>query len=172
MDYFYGTFCLLWIAIHFHGTENWCAWMFVPNICCISWKHNIRWGRNDMMVWQTLIFLEQTVARLSVPHPYSVESLNSTDCECWSDRCSGLYVFIGSVWCYRAGQWSVDACPCCSTLWNHYSHWPMSSKWRRREEAREAEFRKRLRLCSKTRAKIYKKRLLFNKDALHWSKWQ
>lgn len=117
------TFMVLFVSYDSHPF-SWhrklCTWMLCLTSAAFHENNKIRWGRNDMMVWPTLIFLEQTMARLSVHIPIVLKAWNSTDHECWSDRCSGLYVFIGSVWCYRGGQWSVDACPCCSTLWNHY----------------------------------------------------
>ncbi len=80
-----------------------CAWMFCLTSAAFHESNRIRWGQNDMMVWQTLIFLEQTMALWRAHIPIVMKAWNSTDRECW------MHVF-SSVWCYRGGQWSVDAC--------------------------------------------------------------
>ncbi len=135
-----------------------CAWMFCLTSAAFHESNRIRWGQNDMMVWQTLIFLEQTMALWRAHIPIVMKAWNSTDCECCSDRCmcSAAFDAIGAV----SDPWTPVLA---ARLYGiTIRHWPMSSEWRRREEAREAEWEK----DPKTRAK----QDLFNKDALHWSK--
>jgi len=76
-----------------------CAWMFCLTSAAFHESNRIRWGQNDMMVWQTLIFLEQTMALLRAHIPIVMKAWNSTDRECCSDgcMCSAAFDAIGAV---------------------------------------------------------------------------
>ncbi len=96
------TFMLLFVSYGanshpFLYDRKLCAWIFCLTSAAFHESNRIRWGQNDMMVWQTLIFLEQTMALWRAHIPIVMKAWNSTDRAAVVCMCSAAFDAIGAV---------------------------------------------------------------------------